>query len=196
MGRLPENGVAYETIVITENRHTNATALSATRKGEHILLRSFKGSNTFENLRKTEKFSVNYISSENKEAFIKAAVKGWGDEEREFSDEEISKRYGFPVLKIASGVAICTVEDRELERVEDEIGETEVLKVRGRIVLWEGGAENAIKVGEDRNIMALVAYTRYLISEGEVRGKYRKRAMELADDRDVVGKWVIRNLQP
>ncbi len=194
MGKLPENGVAYETIVITENGHTNAAALSATRKGEYMLLRSFKGSDTFENLRKTEKFSVNYISSENKEAFINAAVKGWGDEEREFSDEEISRRYGFPVLNIASGVAICAVEDRKLEGVEDEIGETEILKARGRIVLWEGGAENAIKIGEDRNIMALVAYTRYLISEGEVRGKHRKRALELAENDDAVGRWVLEHL--
>lgn len=190
---LPENDVFYETIVITENSHINSAALSALRKGGYIYLRSFKGSNTFENLLRDRRFSVNYISHENKGIFIDAAVKGWGNEEQEIDESEIIIE-PFPHLKKADGWALCQVENMRKERIRDEIGETEIMHVEARILFWEGSAENAIKVGEDRNIMALVAYTRFLISEGKVREKFRNMAMKLADRRDVVGRWVKKAL--
>ncbi len=193
MGELPEDGIPYETIVITENGHINAAALSATRKSGRIFLRSFKGSNTYENVRKGGVFSVNYIPYEKKELFIKAATEGWGDEKREF-EGEITMEQGFPAMKSAKGTAICRVESIREEEIEDEIGKNEVLHVDARILMWKGSAEGTIKVGEDRNIMALVAYTRYLISEGDVREKFRGRALELADMDDVVGRWVVEHL--
>ncbi len=190
--RLPDENVPYETIVITQNNHINAAALSCTRKGGYMHLRSFKGSNTFENLQRMDRFSVNYISPEDKELFIDAAIKGWGNEEREIEDE--IEMHPFPHIKRAKGWAICIPEELNIERVSDEIGETEVLNVRARILMWNGSAEDTIKVGEDRNIMALVAYTRYIISEGEVKEKFRERIIKLAERDDAVGRWVLEHL--
>ena len=192
MGKVPEEGSSYETIVITRNGHLNAAALSATRNGGHIYLRSYSGSNTFENLKKMERFSVNYISSEKKALFLDAALKGWGNAETEF--EEGIEEKPFPHLKDAEGWAICVPENLRTERIKDDIGETELLHVEARILMWEGSAEGTIKVGEDRNIMALAAYTRYLISEGDVKEKFRKRIMELAEKDDVVGRLVLEHL--
>ena len=189
---LPDENVPYETIVITQNGHINAAALSCTRKGGYMFLRSFKGSNTFENLQRMDRFSVNYISPEDKELFIGAAIKGWGNEESELEDE--IEMHPFPHIKRAKGWAICIPEELNIERILDEIGETEVLNVRARMLMWNGSADNTIKVGEDRNIMALVAYTRYLISEGDVKEKFREKIMKLAERDDVVGRWVLEHL--
>lgn len=187
---LPEDGVSYETIVITENADINIAALSATRKSGRIFLRSFKGSVTYENLQKMGVFSVNYIPYEKKELFIGAAIEGYRDD----YGGSIHREYGFPVISEASGSAICRVESIEKERYEDEVGKTEILHVSARILLWKGSAEGTVKVGKDRGIMALVAYTRYLISEGETREKYRKKAIELARMDDKVGRWVLEHL--
>jgi len=193
MGELPDSGVPYETIVITQGEHLNAAALSAVRDGGYMHLRSFRGSNTFENLKRMERFSVNYIAPENRGLFIRAALRGWGDNEQEIEEDGMEYE-PFPHLKTAKGWAICVPENIGTEEISDEIGKTEVLHVEARILMWVGSADGCIKVGEDRNIMALVAYTRYLISKGEVREKYRKRAMELADEGDEVGMWVLENL--
>ncbi len=194
MGELPGEGVPYETIVITENGHINAAALSAVRHSGNISLRSFKGSNTYENMKKMGLLSVNYIPYGKKELFIKAAAEGWGNEKQEFG-EEITAERGFPAMKSAKGTAICRVESIREEEIKDEIGESMVLHVDARILVWKGSAKNAIKVGEDRNIMALAAYTRYLISEGDVKEKFRKRIMELAEKDDVVGRWVLEHIE-
>ncbi len=189
---LPDENVPYETIVITQNHHINAAALSCTRKRGYMHLRSFKGSNTFENLQRMDRFSVNYISPDDKELFIGAAVKGWGNEESELEDE--IEMHPFPHIERAKGWAICIPEELKIEIISDDIGETEVLHVKARILTWNGSAEDTIKVGEDRNIMALVAHTRYMISEGEVKEKFRKRIVELAERDDVVGRWVLEHL--
>jgi len=188
MGELPGNSIPYETIVLTDNGR-NAAALSATREGGCVKLRSFSGSNTFENLKRMERFSVNYISPENKELFLNAALKGWGNDEMEFTDEVEKEPY--PDMKDASGWMVCIPERTRIQRIKDGIGETEVLHVEARILMWDGSAERAIRVGEDKNIMALVAYTRYLISEGDIRERYRKKVLELADDNDPVGSYVM-----
>ncbi len=187
MGEVPEEGTAYETIVISGD--DNAAALSAVRNGGYIHLRSFSGSNTFENLRRMERFSVNYISAEKKELFLDAALRGWGNEEKEM--EHAIEREPFPHIRDADGWAICIPEKMRIENIEDDIGKTEVLHVEAKILMWEGSARNAIKVGEDRNIMALVAYTRYLISEGDVKERFKERILELADENDPVGQKVL-----
>ncbi len=192
MGELPEEGTAYETIVITDSGR-NAAALSAVRHGGYLHLRSFSGSNTFENMKRMERFSVNYISHENRMLFVDAALKGWGNDEREFSDE--IEPEPFPHLRDASSWAVCIPESIRIESVSDEIGETEVLHVEAKILMWEGSASGTIMVGEDRNIMALVAYTRYLISEGEVRERFGRMAMGLADEKDHVGREVLDRLK-
>ena len=191
MGEVPENGIPYETIVLTHSGR-NAAALSATREGGYLKLRSFSGSNTFENLKKMERFSVNYISREKKALFLNAALKGWGSEEREFTDE--IEEVPYPHLKDAEGWMVCIPEKARIETVDDEIGITEVLHVEAKILMWNGSAEGCIKVGEDRNIKALVAYTRYLISSGEVKEKYRKKVLELANWNDTVGAHVLNQL--
>jgi hypothetical protein len=192
MGEVPENGIPYETIVLTDSGR-NAAALSATREGGYVKLRSFAGSNTFENLKKMERFSVNYISWEKKALFLNAALKGWGNEEREFTDEMEEEPY--PHMKDAEGWMVCIPEKTRIETVDDEIGMTEVLHVEAKILMWNGSAEGCIKVGEDRNIKALVAYTRYLISEGEVRERYAKRIIELADEDDPVGAYILARVK-
>ncbi len=192
MGELPEDGIPYETIVITDNGG-NAAALSAVRHGGYLHLRSFSGSDTFENLKRMERFSVNYISPENRALFLNAALKGWGNDEREFSDEV--ERTPFPHMKDAKGWAVCIPESTRIERISDEIGETEVLHVQARILMWDGSADGTVKVGEDRNIMALVAYTRYLISDGGPREGFRKRVLELAEPDDPVGAYLLERLK-
>ena len=193
MGDLPEERVPYEAIVITENGHINAAALSAVRYSGNIRLRSFKGSNTYENMKKMGVFSVNYIAGEDKELFIRAAAEGWNTDEGEMPEE--IEMEPFPHIKKAKGWAVCVPETLRSEKISDEIGETEVLHIEAKILMWEGSALSTIKVGEDRNIMALVAYTRYAIAKGKIRKKYRKKAMELADRGDVVGKWVVEHME-
>ena len=125
----------YEAILTTPSSlFFNFSAAGFRRKGKEVFLQIFQGSDSYKNLKEKEVFGLTLLSSHKVTPFFKAAVLGWNEPElTEFKKEELEFFCGIPFVKEGIIYLYCKVEERKRENICNQIGSSEVLKIRARI---------------------------------------------------------------
>lgn len=181
LGDLFVEGRTYEVVVTTVRKKgkgaPNAAAMGVVRQGSDLQMRVFKGTDTFDNLRKLRRIGVNVVTVDEVDLLARAALFGWHSGEEEFPADRYENLRGFPFLKAAAVHLDCKVEGWTETYGKDEYGSYHVATFkavveRHRVV--KGGTVPLTRDGSPI-LEALVATTRWRVSEGGVREFLRER---------------------
>ncbi|MEM3445509.1 MAG: DUF447 family protein [Thermoplasmata archaeon] len=164
-----------ETVVVTRNSHINAAAIGVWKEGGFYFLRVFEGSNTFANLLKNEKFSINFVSKEQLHILLRCALVGHNNNVQELDTNAFLFWNDVPYLKESFSVIAC-VEHRELVFVEDWVGRARCLLVRAREVQSFGELKGIVSREEFIPILeAAVLATKYLDASDRAKMEIRSK---------------------
>ncbi len=174
--------VTYETIVTTTNSLPNAAAIGISLIDDMIQMKVFAGTNTYSNVKRNRRFAVNFVSKDQLDLLIKAALTGHGSKEREFPNEHYLYDEGIPHLIQVKNYLLCEVEQSTEKQMKDKIGRCDVLEIKARILKCIAGEDvSPIIMKENPLVEALIHATRYSISKGKVKADYKKKVKYYLD---------------
>ena len=141
---FPHEGTIHEVILTSfrptkEGRIPNASALGVKRSGINLFSTLFEGSNSFQAIKKGELAGICIPSpSRAPEMFVRAALSGYGDNEREFKNKDYEivsiEDREVPVLKDCSARIIVETEEVNERMHRDGLGECRVKDVVWRVI--------------------------------------------------------------
>ncbi|MEM4308632.1 MAG: DUF447 family protein [Thermoplasmata archaeon] len=164
-----------ETVVVTRNSHINAAAIGVWKEEEHYHLRVFENSNTYANLIKNQKFSINFVSPEQLALLIRCALVGHNNNVPELEESKFLFWEGVPYLKETFSV-IANVEQRKFEIVEDWVGKTGCLLIEASEIQRFGKMRGVITREKFIPILeCAVLATKYFEASVEAKRSIRER---------------------
>ena len=146
------------------------------RVEDKLKLRLFEGSNTFKNLKLNDTFGINIIEKDQFDLVIKAALKGWGDDEPEFELSDYEFHNNIPFLRSTKCWIIGKINTSTSQELTDEYGKTQVMEVVTEvqdIILHDKIGSPLTRSDELPMLEAAVLATRYKVAEGEIREKIK-----------------------
>ena len=167
-------GKLYEVVVTTVRDRgkgaPNASAMGIAREGMAFNMRSYKGSDTFNNLRALKRLGINIVTADQVDFLARAALIGWGTEEAEFAPEEYENMRGFPFLKAAIIQLDCKVEDWTENYGQDDFGDYHIATFQAVPDAFKAKtACTPVERGTSAVLEALVFATRWKVAEGELK---------------------------
>ncbi len=167
-------GVVIETVVTSLGDHPNAAAIGIRRVGEHLMLRLFSPSNTFDTLRVGTRFGVNIVTADQLDLVARAALKGHGDSTPELFDDELEWSEGIPMLfDVAARLHARVVERGEITG-SDDFGPFRKAKVRAQVEAAEGDVVVPLRRPGPPLLEALVAASRLQVAPKALRGQLQE----------------------
>lgn len=169
-------------ITLGTNGRVNASAAGVVWDGNLFSMRIFEGSNTFSNLASSKNLGLCFFGEEQILPLVRAALQGYGNEDKEFGEEDYKEVGQMPLLKNSPASIVCSVVKKQETLVEDHVGHSRAIsilcapedgslvgEVAGRIVGRVAGNANAghhdfipIKMGMSPVLKAASAATRAL----------------------------------
>jgi hypothetical protein len=169
-----EHGTTYETLVTTLNpgNQPNAAAVGVRRVDGKLRLKVFEGSNTYKNLKTANTFGINILEKDQYDLVVKAALKGWGDDEPEFELSGYEFIDNIPFLKATKCWIVSKMETSSIQELTDEYGKTQVMEIVAEVqdLILREKIETPLTRNPDIPILeAAILATRYKVTSGEMR---------------------------
>jgi len=179
---LFKDSVPYEVLVTTmdKSNRTNVSAMGVMKQQGIFLLRLFGGSNTFDNMKDLRMFGINVVHGI--DLIAKATLKGWGNEEPEFTDDAFEEFGGYPFLKDATAFIECKVTDWQEQSGKDQFGPYHIAFVKATATNQNVTVPKEPMKRQDQPLVdALIMATRWKKAEGKAKANLEKVIRQLME---------------
>jgi len=172
----------FECIVLTKNNHINAGAFGISEEDGKYNLRVFEDTNTFENLQRHSRFSINYVSWSQLHLLLQCALIGHNDDTQELPPSFIAFWEEIPYLKDTKTVFV-EIERREIRELTDWVGSARYMALTCRKVRETGYTDDPISREKQVPILeCAVLATKYWYATDNAKVEIRKKVQTMLQE--------------